>query len=463
MAELRPKQQEVLEPLRARFIHADPPGTGKTPVGLRWLRAHEAETSLLVTPTNVLRHWPKLAETWFPELTCVVIPTKTPRAKRQTLRDALWHIDGPRALVVPYSVLREDQEALKAIAWDAFLADEAHKLKGRGNLVQKAAVKISRRTAAVDLVTGSPILNGAEEIWSLMHIIDPRHWPSFWRWAGEHFEIEQTTFYGKVARPVTLIGDPLPGAIEAIQAELGPLLVMRDEDELELEMPDIVQTFYDVDLSPRERKIYDQLVKHNWVKEGDTIIQTSNTAALNTRLRQLSSEWNQLLGELEAGTKVKAAVELIEDLHPRSVVVFVEYKQTGYSLAAELHKRKIAAVHFNGDMNDDERETSKAQFIDRQVPVLIGTYGAMAEGVDGLQKVSHHTVMIDLHYVPEIKKQAVGRTRRDGQAEPTVYIHNIVARGTIDQSIEETVESKRDVRDALFGRTVASVVHPTNH
>src|SRR5690606_25889880 len=112
---------------------------------------HGAHRSLLVVPTNVLRHWERLAAIWAPEITPYVVQTKTPAKKRLAIFEAHDFDPGPSALIVPYSVLRQDQEYLKQLAFDAFLADEAHRLKGRDTLVQKAAVKIARRTPNVEL------------------------------------------------------------------------------------------------------------------------------------------------------------------------------------------------------------------------------------------------------------------------------------------------------------------------
>lgn len=445
---LRPRQQEVVDLRRDKMIYADPMGSGKTPTSLRWLEAHRSARTLIVAPTNVLRHWERQAAIWTPGRHFDVIPTGCTPMQRHRVRSMAHH------LVIPYSVLRADIKALQDHHWDAVVFDEAHRLKGRTSQVHKAAERLSYRVPVLNFTTGSPILNRAEEAWSLMHLVNPRKWRAFWPWANEHFYIEVTTFNGRSPHPVRIIRDPRPGAIEAIRDDFGALLVMRSEDELGLELPDWVQTTHEVDLSAPERKLYDGLVKRSFAKLGADEIMTTNEVSKMTRLRQLSSDWSGLLAEAGAGTKVKAAADLIADIG-RPTVVFVAFKSTAEALAAELG-RPVSVI--TGDYSDDEREAMKGSFVSGSTDVLIGTYETLAEGVDGLQSVSHHTVMIDLPWTPEMMKQAVARLRRTGQEQERVYVHTIVARNTVDQTVARALEQKQDVIDAVLGRPLKAVL-----
>lgn len=464
MPQLRPKQLEVVTDLRERFIHADPPGTGKTPVGWRWVQAHGADRVLIVAPRNVLRHWEALGHIWAPEYTITVIPTKTPAKKRRFYIDAMDDVTGPEALIIPYSVLREDVDLLLTKGFEAIIADEAHKLKDRTTQVFKAAAKLAWRAPVIDLTTASPILNRADEAWSAMHLIDRKRWPSFWRWAREHFYCTMSNFGGRSVRAVEQVGDPRPGALEAIRDEFGPLLVMRSEAELEMDLPDVVSIPLMVDLSPAERRIYDQMSKHFWLKEGGTTVFASNEVSKITRLRQLSSDWSDMLDNevVDDGTKVQAAADLIiDELQGKSVVVFAQFKGTVRRLVARLRKAGVSATAYTGDEDDDARESALEAFLYREVQVLVGTDSTMAEGLDGLQAVAHHMVIIDPDWVPEIVNQKIGRLKRDGQLSPTVFVYYILARDTIDQTVELAREAKESVIDVVVGHALKDVVSGT--
>lgn len=82
--------------------------------------------------------------------------------------------------------------------------------------------------------------------------------------------------------------------------------------------------------------------------------------------------------------------------------------------------------------------------------MLVGTHGAVGEGVDGLQ-VARHIVMYDRAWTPAANEQAIARIRRSGQSATKVNVVYIEAKGTIDQYVAEVVEGKQSVFDALVG------------
>lgn len=456
MPTLRPAQLAALQPLRSRWIHADPLGSGKTPVTLHWLRRHGAGRVLIVVPSNVVRQWERQASVWYPDLRTVVVPKGTLTTARRNALASLRQTRGPVAYITNYALFRQDADALTTAAWDAVVFDEAHRLKNRASLLHRAATKTAHRTELLDLVTGSPILNTAEEAWSLLHLIDPRRWRSFWRWAERYFVIESTTFYGRLARPITRVLHPKPGALEEMRAELEPYLVMRPEHVM---LPDLTETehlLYELDMSPAERRLYDSMLRRSWMRtESAETVFAPNAVARITRLRQLASDWSAALSSMNTlGTKLKAVLELLEDLGEERAVVFTGFRATANRLRDELGEQ---AVTVHGGLSEEDRETAKRAFISGEARVFVATYGAAAEGTDGLQYAAHHVILLDHDWVPEIVRQAIGRLRRDGQTRP-VIVHHVALRDSIDQTIAAAHAAKTDVINAITGRTDREVL-----
>ena len=461
MAELRPMQQAVIDGEHQRFIHADPPGTGKTPVGWSWLSAWEAERPLIVAPRQVLRHWEALGPVWAPEFDVHLLTVGMNAGQRGAAFEAYDEAPEPKALIVPYTTMSIEVDTLIDLKHDSVIWDEAHKLKGRTNTVHKSAAKLARRALIVDLTTASPILNRADECWSAMHMIDHKRWPSFWRWAREHFYCHMETFGGRAVRAIEVVGEPRPGALEAIAVDFGELLVMRSEDELGMDLPELVEIPLFVDLNPTERKLYTSMKKHFWLEHGDTVVFAQNEVSKLTRLQQLTSDWSELLADElpDAGTKVKAAVELVADeLQGKSVVMFAKYKGTVYQLVSELRKKNVSAVAYTGDLDEEERDAAKEAFLDRGVQCLVGTDATMREGMDGLQHVAHHMVVLDPDWVPEMVNQKVGRLKRDGQPFDTVFVYYILANDSVDQYVDKVRESKQDMLDVVVGHSIKDVL-----
>lgn len=453
--ELRDLQQQALEPLRDRWVHGDPPGAGKTPVGLRWLRAHGAKRALIVAPSNVVGHWARLGPDWYQGIRPVTAPKGTKPADRQRARVEFDGLTGPKAYITSYALFREDEAAMVEGSWDAVIFDEAHRLKNRTTLLHKGAEKIARRVPLMDLSTGSPILNDAEETWSYLHLMDPKKYKSFWRWAGEHFNIEQTTFYGKLPRPITRITGPKEGALEAIAAEFGPRLVQRPEHVILPHLTTPSRIVYEVELSAEERRAYDGIAKHGWTRdELGGLLTTPNVLAKNVRLRQLASDWSSALDTAKAGSKIEAMSELVQDLGHQPLLVFVSFKATAMALLQRLGRDGVMATTYTGDDDEAARAAALADFAAGRAQVLVGTYGALAEGTDGLQFVSHHVALLDHDWVPEIERQAIRRLHRDGQTLQ-VMVHDFVARNTIDQDIAEAHAEKVLTANTVLGRGAA--------
>lgn len=451
MPSLWPLQQEAITPLRERWVHADPPGSGKTPVGLSWLRGHAANRSLIVAPSNVVNHWQRLASEWYPEAEVVVIAKGTPPARRTKAYDMFALTDGPEILVTTYALFREDEERLLRFHWDAVIFDEAHRLKNRASLLHKGAAKIARRAKYVELSTGSPIMGRADETWSYLHILYPKTYTSYWRWVRENFAVQTTTFGGRMQRAVDIVCDPLPGRLDAMRQEFGESLVVRPESVmLPGLMPPIVID-YALDMSKEERKLYDGIVQHGWTDyEGEVLI-AYTTLSVYTRLRQMASDLAAAFAVTGgAGTKVRAVVELAQDIGAK-MLIFASFKSTVSSIAEELQKVGISSAQFTGDNDADERDEALEQFTSGDVRVLVGTYGALAEGTDGLQHVAHHVVLVDHDWTPEIERQAIRRLHRSGQ-ELRVVIHNFSFADTIDQIIADVHARKNELAEYLLGK-----------
>ena len=164
-----------------------------------------------------------------------------------------------------------------------------------------------------------------------------------------------------------------------------------------------------------------------------------------TRLRQLASDWGGLWEENTPGTKVKAAVELVDDLAPEQVVVLTAYKETARRIA-EL----VGAPAYTGDTSAEERESMLRRFRAGEETVLVGTLATVGEGVDGLQ-VARHVVLVDRDWTPARNEQAIARIRRSGQQADQVVAYHIFARDTVDETVARMLVEKQGVIDALLG------------
>lgn len=445
---LRKYQQEGSEFLLShrRSVLALDPGTGKTPTTLVSLRDAGALRVLVVAPKSVVHHWENLAADWWPELR-TWIGTGTAK-QRESARAYVATISRgiPSALVVNYESMRIDIEALAAMGFDAVVFDEAHRLKNRNAQQTRAANHLTGKPHQwVWLVTGTPIMNRPEEIWSLLHLIDRHRFSSYWRWVRAYYETSMESYgWGPQRRAVEQLGDLHDGAIERMRPELADVMFHRSLEECLPDLPPVTNVLIDVELDSEERKLYEALLHKTWADIGGEILLIPNDVARQTRLRQVVSNIEILGAErTKPGSKIAAAVEIISDLEPEQVVVL-----TWSRAAAERVAEECDGAFIHGGVDTKIRQEILGKFTSGEIRILAGTLATLGEGVDGLQ-VARHMIRLDRDWTPARNDQAVARLRRSGQHR-AVVVHDIVAFDTIDATVEKALRHKTSVIEAVL-------------
>lgn len=427
MTELRPYQAEAVEFIRTRrrVLLALPPGAGKTATVVNALAS--TPSVLVVAPKSVLGHWKAEYQRWTGRGAVVVTGTK---AQRERALASTWPMK-----VINYEAFRTDIDALLQIPWDAVVFDESHRLKNHKSQTFKAAAKIAKQTEQLVLVTGTPVLNRATELWTSLHLMDPKRYRSYWRWVEERFEINIRRY----SRLVREIGKPKPGAHNVIRLELAFRMFYRPLADILPDLPPVIETTVDCFLTAAERKAYETMEQNFWMEVGEEIIQAPNAIAKQTRLRQLASDWS-CFGE-PAGTKAKLAAELVKDLDGQQCVIFCAFRGTA-DATAELIP---GARAYHGGIPSEQRDRIKEAFIAGEVSTLVATIATLGEGADGLQAASHNVIFIDRDWTPARNEQAVRRLARLGQTRDSVNVTHIVANATIDAVVANALACKADV------------------
>lgn len=426
--------------LRERVIYGDAPGTGKTPTTCQVLDPDER--NLVVAPLSVLKHWhAELERAGHTPL----VYRGTPKQREKLLAS----FPSGATLITNYEAMRGDNpDRLRALKFDTVVADEAHRLKGRNAAQTKGVKKLTRPARRAFLLTGTPILNRADECWSALNALHPQAYSSYWRWVETHFDIRITSFGGRTRFPVRIVGDLKPGHDELLRAQLMGTLIQRPIEMLLPDMPEVTETTLYVEMSSEEASAYKRLDDFNWTTVGGDVVMTATELEATGRLRQFASDWGVLSSTpVGPGAKVRAALEYISDVD-EPVVVFTSYKYTAYALRDHLRSRDVMAVTYTGNESEDQREANKLAFITGKARVIIGTHGAMGEGVDGLQLASRIILMLDRDWTPARNEQAIGRVRRSGQKQGVLVV-NLVIDGTIDNRVDDALAQKLDVIKAI--------------
>lgn len=426
-------------------------GLGKTLAACALIDALGCRRTLVVAPNTAK------ASVWLPELErflpghdVFVLPNEKKKREALLASNVLrpeW--DGPPlVLVVHYEALnliakqRKDGSGWKKYGeWDLVIADEAHRLKNPKAQMTRAIKKIPTRMKLA--LSGSIIENHAEELFSPLQWLFPDSYSSKWRDWNDRFLDYVDGPFGKLCVGIK------QERLDALRDELGRFMVYRRKED-ELDLPEKTEQTLLVDLSPGQRKAYNELADTcvTQLDNGDLVAAEDGLVML-TRLRQLATGLD-LLGELRDSSKLDVAVELIEDNEDEAFVVFTWYKAAAYALAERLEARGIEHFVVTGDVS----HANRASYIDRfqrgEGRVFIGTLSTLGESVN-LHRATN-AIFLDRSWNPATNAQAADRIYRIGQTQPVTITH-LIARDTVDElRVQPALASKEALRAAILGK-----------
>jgi len=137
--------------------------------------------------------------------------------------------------------------------WDVLIIDEAHRIKNRKSMYTEAVNAI--RAKKIVAVTGTPFMNQVDELWSILHRLDPVKYSSYWTFVDKFCQVQETPF-----------GKKIIGAkdMEALKKELAPIMIRRMKEELIADLPDKSYQRIMVEMTPVQKRLYNEM-KNNLV------------------------------------------------------------------------------------------------------------------------------------------------------------------------------------------------------
>jgi len=432
-AELRGYQKEGanwLQFLRGAGLGgmlADDMGLGKT---LQALCAIEGRT-LIVAPTSVLFNWAEEIRRFRPALTC-----------------SSYH--GPRRRLDPeadvtlttYALLRLDQEALKAVAWDTVVLDEAQAIKNPDSQVARAAYELQGRFRLT--LTGTPVENRLDELWSQFHFLNPGLLGG------------RSDFRDRYAQPIDS-GDF--DATLRLRERLRPFLLRRLKSEVAPELPPRTEMVLRCQLDSDEREVYDS-IRMTTLREVVRKLDSGGNvmAALEAllRLRQASCHVALIPGqEAESSSKLRLLGETLDSVvaEGHKALVFSQWTSLLDLCEPLLAQAGIDYLRLDGSTRDRGAVVRRFQS-DGGPPLMLISLKAGGTGLN--LTAADHIFLLDPWWNPAVEDQAADRAHRIGQDKP-VMVYRLVAAETVEERILLLQQRKRELaRAALDGGAAAA-------
>ena len=406
---------------------ADDMGLGKTIQAIAWMlaeRERQASESagrpqpmLVVAPLTLLGNWRHELARFAPSL-AVYVHQGELRHVGSGFRRV---VHGAAVTITSYPLLVRDYAAISEISWHALVLDEAQVIKNPDTQVAKAvrALTPPKRLA----LTGTPVENSAADVWSLEEFLNPG------------FLGDRRTFVERFVRPIAM--DERSAARGRLRRALEPFVLRRLKSDPEVagELGEKREIKEYCALSAAQRRDYERALAEFRSAER----RPGDVFALLTELKLICD------GE----GKLERLVELLAQIFEagESALVFTQYAKVGETLQRTLAGRFSRRFPFlHGSLSLAQREGEIAKFRCAGPSAFILSLKAGGFGLN-LTKATH-VIHFDRWWNPAIENQATDRAHRIGQTK-TVFVHQFIVSGTIEEHVDELLETKSRLAGAL--------------
>lgn len=425
-----------------RTIVGDDMGLGKTLESIAAAEETGCKRVLVITLNSIKFNWESEIIKWGTGYVTVVNGDKKQRDKQLSLYKQYG-----KYLIINYEGVRIHQEELTAIEWDAIIVDEAHRLKNRDTLHTIACKRL--RSKYCWLLTGTPMENAPHELWSLLNMLFPDYFSSFWKFVEQYCVMNEFDVEDKTVRvPTCAISS------KEIHELLQPIMIRRLKEEVLPDLPDKQYVTIPVEMSKDDRRVYKELLKEmiSITNKGD-IIATPTVLTQYTRLKQVCIT-QHLLDSTKTSAR-SAKLDALEDLvesciADHKIVVYTCFSEALKIVRTNLQARGWKTVEIFGEITPEGRQMAINLFQnDPTVRICLCTIQAGGTGLDGLQYASDIEIFLDKHPNPMKNLQAEDRLMRIGQKN-ALTVYSIINK----DSIEEYVEYKLMQKEMSFNKII---------
>ncbi len=437
---------------------ADDMGLGKTIQAIALL-LHEKETlgalpapSLLIAPTSVVTNWEREIRRFAPTLTTLVHQGAN-RLLDDSFRQAAKNVD---MVLTSYPLVRLDLELLQSIQWLAVIADEAQNIKNPSAKQSQAVCQIKAEFRLA--LTGTPVENRLSELWSIMHFLNP----------GYLGQREQ--FRSDFALPIERYQNE--EALKRLKQLISPLILRRVKTDPRVitDLPQKVETKAYCQLTEEQATLYEAVVQNSIQKIEEQEQGIERRGLVLSMLMQLKQICNHPLQYLHQSTqssgepldltnmvgrsgKLERLTELLDEILEQGdrTLIFTQFAEMGRLLANFLPQVVGASTQFlHGGTPVKIRDQMVRRFQqDENAPsIFILSLKAGGTGLN-LTRASY-VIHFDRWWNPAVEDQATDRAFRIGQKR-NVQVHKFVTIGTLEEMIDEMIESKKGLAQAIIG------------
>ena len=448
---LRPYQQrgyawmEFLRQWGLGACLADDMGLGKTPQTLALLQRQweqgDKRPTLIICPTSVVGNWQKEAQRFTPDLPVMAHHGLT------RIKDAAFQKEAAKhALVLSsFALLHRDFALFKDVAWAGIILDEAQNIKNPEAKQSRAARSLQADYRIA--LTGTPVENHVGDLWSLMEFLNPG-------FLGRQADFKRNFFV-----PIQTGSDP--EAALRLKRLTGPFLLRRLKTDKTIisDLPEKMEMKVYATLTPEQATLYRAVVKNleETLESSEGIQRSGIVLATLSKVKQICNHPAQFLGDNSAipgrSGKLARLTEMLEEALESGdkALIFSQFAEMGEILRRHLQETFGQEVLFlHGGTSKAQRDRMVERFQAESGGPRLFILSLKAGGTGLNLTAANHVFHFDRWWNPAVENQATDRAFRIGQKK-NVQVHKFLCVGTLEERIDEMIESKKALAGAVVG------------
>ncbi len=427
---------------------ADDMGLGKTVQLIAYLldRSDECDApALIVCPASVLGNWQRELHRFAPDLA-----TRIHHGPDRT-RD-IADLRGHDVVLTSYSLLPRDKRLLGEAEWRVVVLDEAQQVKNPLTRGAQAARALHARHRIA--LTGTPIENRLDELWSILHFLNPGLLDT------------RSAYRRRYSTPIEKHGDP--DAADRLRRITAPFILRRHKSDPSVlpDLPPRQESNEYCTLTVEQAALYQATINAmlGQVRGAAGIERRGHVLALLTRLKQVCNHPAQALGRPGPMTGRSGKLDRITEMLAEAIdegdsaLVFTQYAVMGRLLSEHLTRSlEVERLYLDGSTPIAERgrvvDGFQAEGDEPRVLVMSLKAGGLGLNLTNASHVFH----FDRWWNPAVEDQASDRAHRIGQTR-VVQVHRMICAGTIEERIDELIEAKRSLATSIVDRGVEGAI-----
>jgi superfamily II DNA or RNA helicase len=360
-------------------------------------------------------------------------------------------------MILNYEIVLRDQKDIERLDPDLIILDEAQRIKNWRTKTATAVKQLPGRYAFV--LTGTPLENRLDELYSIFQFIDARILGPLWHYNDRFFQLQQRT-----SGTYKVLGYKNLNELKKI---ISPYLLRRERGEVLDELPERMDNNFFVEMTAPQWEAYNgfketvariaAVAKRRPLipKERQILLMSLVKMRIICNALALHDKTIAPKEHLKTAPKIRELQQILSEevaANGQKAIIFSQWSEMLRLVEPVLDSLKLGHVKLTGAVPSAKRGILIERFFkDPDCRVFLSTD---AGGLGLNLQAASLVINLELPWNPAVLEQRIARAHRHGQKKP-VQVINLVAQNTIEERMLDSLAAKRQLFDGIFGQAEA--------